>query len=476
MEDESPSFVPVILCGGTGSRLWPYSRTLLPKPFLQLPDGSTMLSTVLDSLRDRNCPQAVIVAATSHVSLCATAVAQAKLACPISIIAEPHSNGTAAAAAAAAAHVRQTQGAQAVLAVMPADRYVGDAGKFAAALEAAVSVADDQLVLMGIEPTLPSTRFGYVFVAQAAGVAYKVSNFVEKPSQGKAQSYIAAGGCYWNAGIFIMRCATYLDALQRHCPRLATRVAKLPDHKHAAGQTWHVPDEFGANLGSLSIDVEVAEKADNLLLLPASDTGWMDLGDWDDFARLLEPDAAGNRLSGNTAITQTRNVNVLAQAGRLVAVAGCDNLNVIDTPDAVLVSAQQDDAAVRKLYKQLQDRRERSVTSPAAEQRPWGNYRQLGSGPGWQVKHIEVNPYSRLSLQSHRQRSEQWTVAEGTVVVTVDAEIRELSAGQSCHIPLGARHRMENPAAVPAVVIEVQSGAYLGEDDIERYEDDFGRS
>ncbi len=435
-----------------------------------------MLGNVLESLREHDCPQGVIVVATEHVDLCQAELGRIKLPWPVSIIAESRGAGTAPAAAAAAEHVQKTQGAQCVMAVMPADRHVGDPVKFAAAIDSAVGAADDQLVVLGIVPTKPSSRYGYVFVDQKVGAAFKVSRFVEKPSPAKAQNYVNAGNCYWNAGIFVMRAATYLQQLRSFCPQLANKVDKLSAHTHVAGQIWNVPDEFSAELGQLSIDVEIAEKANNLLLIPATDTSWRDLGDWDDFARLLAEDDSKNRLYGKVATAQAHNVNVLANAGRLVAVAGCSDINVIDTPDAVLVSAQHGGDALRELYGQLQNDKEQSVISPAVEQRPWGNYRQLGSGPGWQVKRIEVNARSRLSLQSHRHRSEQWTVVQGTVAVTINDQIQTLTAGQACHIPLGARHRMENRTDEPAVVVEVQSGSYLGEDDIQRYEDDFGRS
>ena len=473
----TPTCVPIIMCGGMGARLWPLSRDLLPKPFVTLPDGGTMMGELLTSLPELGCTKVVMVTSIAHVGACQAALAASGTELEVTVVAEPAGRGTAPALATALRILANEVGADTVFALLPADHHIDDRPKFNAALQIAVSQAQaDKIAVLGIKPTRPSVQFGYIKAALSSDQPWApVKRFIEKPPLDQARKMLASGDYYWNAGVFVATVRTMTAQLALHAPTVHATAHQLDLLQETAG-VWTVAATDYANYPNISIDHAVAEHTDCAVVVPVTDAGWSDLGSWDDFMGLMSADDQGNRISGPAALAAAQGVGVLAAAGRTVAIAGCKDIVVVDTPDAVLVAGKDSNEAVRAVHGQLAERKERCVASPSWEERPWGRYRQLGAEAGWQVKRIEVDPGKRLSLQSHRQRAEHWTVVTGVMQVTVDERTFELSPAASCFIPVGAKHRMANMGTKPAVLIEVQCGDYLGEDDIIRYEDDFGRS
>lgn len=467
--------VPVILCGGGGVRLWPLSRQMVPKPFVELPAGGTLLGGLLESLRDWDSPCVIYAAAAGQVAACQAAHVAAGLACPAIVLAEPAARNTAPAIAAATWHAGRELDPATVLAILPADHMVADRIRYNAALALAGQAATaGKLATLGIAPTRPATEFGYIKALDDPSSAWQtVGEFTEKPDLERAGQMLAAGQHYWNAGVFVATVATFIEEFERHAPLVAAVACRLDLGIDAAGVCALAAAAY-AEFPSISFDYAVAEKTGRAVVVPVTEAGWSDVGTWDGFRELLPATDHGNRQSGEVLLVDSKGVSVMAAADRLVTVVGCTDINVVDTPDALLVAGRGTAAAMREVQQRLatDDR----LIYPVAERRPWGRYRQLGAGQGWKAKRIEVDPGGRLSLQSHEHRAEHWVVVEGVMTVTIGTEQRVLQAGEACHIPVGTRHRLANETKKPAVLVEVQSGAYLGEDDIQRYEDDFGRS
>lgn len=471
-QDSQPALVPVILCGGPGSRLWPLSRQLVPKPFIELPQGGSLLGALLNELPFTAPAEVVYVAAKDHIAACLAAHAQARISCPPAVVAEPAARNTAPAVAMAARYVAVRHGPAAVLAVLPADHWIADRKVFNAALVQAAEIAHTgKLVVLGVEPRSPATGYGYIEAKPGAAAALEVARFIEKPAAEVAQQLLAAGNHYWNAGIFVGTAAAFTQEFEQHAPALAAAAAAW---EPAATEVQELPEQQYAQLEAVAIDVAIAEKSSRLAMVPLANSGWSDVGTWEEFRQLLPAADDTNRVAGEAQLVDSHNVSVIANGERLVAVVDCEDINVVDTPDVLLVSKIESSAGMRKLQQQLGD--DSRLIYPSVEQRPWGRYIQLGTGAGWKAKRIEVNPGCRVSLQSHKQRAENWVIVIGEMTVTIDNESKKLTAGESCFIPQGARHRMANETNAPAVLVEVQSGSYLGEDDIVRYADDFGRS
>jgi mannose-1-phosphate guanylyltransferase / mannose-6-phosphate isomerase len=472
--------VPVILAGGSGTRLWPVSRDTLPKQLAPLVGEQSLLEQTARRVLGRARPQHVVtVGAKAQDFLVRRALEAVDPALARHRLLEPVGRNTAAAIALAALHVRQQLGGEALLWVCPSDHLMHAPEALYRALDAAVPLAEaGKLLTFGITATRPETGYGYIHATEslpfAAGVL-QVERFVEKPARAAAEAMLAAGGHYWNSGMFLFRADRILEELGAHAPALRDAVeAAFAGLKEVPGGAFEVPLEAYQAVPSEPIDKAVMERARRIAVVPC-DPGWSDLGSWHALWEQLPKDAAGNAVQGDALLDASE--NCLVHAGRrLVACSGVRDLAVVETDDAVLVIDRNRGDAVRQLVGRLKSAGRSEAVAHNTEQRPWGSFQVLHEGPAWKVKEIVVTPGGRLSLQSHKHRAEHWTVVAGTARVTVDDEMLTLKPNQSVHIPLGAIHRMENPGDVPMHLIEVQCGSYLGEDDIVRYEDVYGRS
>ena len=392
---------------------------------------------------------------------------------------EPVGRNTAAAVALAALYVRARIDPDAILWVCPSDHLVREPAALAAALHTALPVAAaGALVTFGITPTRPEIAYGYVQAGEALAGApgvLEAARFVEKPPRATAEAMLAAGGHFWNSGMFAFRADRILAEIGRHAPDIGRAVeAAFAALEEAPGGGWQVPRELYEAVPALPIDKAVMERTERIALVPC-DPGWSDLGSWQALWEQQPKDAAGNVTRGDVVLDDAQDCLVLAER-RLVACAGVRDLAVVETDDVVLITDRERSEAIRGLVASLKQAGRSEASAHGEEQRPWGRFKVLHEGPGCKVKEIVVAPGGRLSLQSHRHRAEHWVVVAGTARITVDDDVLDLGPNQSVHIPLGARHRMENPGTEPMHLIEVQCGGYLGEDDIIRYEDVYGRS
>jgi mannose-1-phosphate guanylyltransferase / mannose-6-phosphate isomerase len=472
--------VPVILAGGSGTRLWPVSRDTLPKQLARLVGEQSLLAQTVRRVLARARPDRVIVVGgKAQDFLVRRELAAIDPALVGHRLLEPVGRNTAAAIALAARHAQRHFGPEALLWVCPSDHLMHAPDALDAALDAALPVAAaGELITFGITATRPETGYGYIRAGApmpAAGGVLRVERFVEKPQRAAAEAMLAEGGHYWNSGMFLFRADRILAELGAHAPAiLATVEAAFAATTEAPGGTFEVPLALWQAVPAAPIDKAVMERAARIAVVPC-DPGWSDLGSWHALWEQLPKDAAGNAVQGDALLDASENCLVHAET-RLVACAGVRDLAVVETADAILVADRKRGDAVRDLVAMLKDAGRPEATAHGTEQRPWGSFQVLHEGPGCKVKEIIVTPGGRLSLQSHKHRAEHWVVVAGTARVTVDERILTLEPNQSVHIPLGARHRMENPGSVPMHLIEVQCGSYLGEDDIVRYEDAYGRS
>ena len=484
------SILPVILCGGSGTRLWPLSRESLPKQFVPLVGGRSLLSATLersasvassglDSSLARK-PAVLCVANESHRFLVADECDQAGVAG--TILLEPRGRNTAAAMACAAYYATiQATDAQPdpLLLFLPSDQYVPDIESFCQTVLSGVAAArEGWFVTFGVVPLQPSTAYGYIqygdsIADDVRNDVRKVLRFVEKPNALKAAELLACGDHWWNAGIFLVSAKTLLAALERHAPDifeaagLAMHSAKVDGHFLRPGSA-----EF-LNIRSESIDYAVLEHHDQIAVAPFAGA-WSDVGSWNAVADLADADPEGNRAVGQTLAIDCQRT-YLHSPHRVVVALGLSDVLVIDTPDAVLVASASEAERVKDVVSQLRERGLSVATQHRRVARPWGEYDAIDSGDRFQVKRITVKPGEQLSLQMHHHRAEHWIVVRGTARVTRGDETFLLSENESTYIPLGTVHRLENPGRVPLEMIEVQSGSYLGEDDIVRFEDTYGR-
>jgi mannose-1-phosphate guanylyltransferase/mannose-6-phosphate isomerase len=462
---------PVLLSGGSGTRLWPLSREAYPKQFLPLAGEDTMLQATWRRVAGIAGAAPIVVANEDHRFLVAEQLRQIGAPTP-SILLEPVGRNTAPAIAAAALQAA-AGGADPLLLVLPSDHVVRDADAFrAAVLDASAAAEEGALVTFGIVPAGAETGFGYIQAADGTGLR-PVVRFVEKPDAATAQSYLRAGGYFWNSGMFLFRASRYLEELERFRPDVlaATRVAW--ERARRDGDFIRLDRDAFAACPADSIDYAVMERTDAAQVLPV-DIGWSDLGSWSALWEVAERDGHGNATLGDVIAVDSRNSYVHAR--RLVALVGVDDLVVVDTDDAVLVARKDRVQQVKEVVASLkQDQRSQAALHREVH-RPWGSYDSVDVGARFQVKRIKVKPGARLSLQSHTQRAEHWIVVSGTARVTRDNDVFELHANQSTYIPIGARHRLDNHGSEILELIEVQSGDYLGEDDIDRYDDVYGRA
>jgi mannose-1-phosphate guanylyltransferase/mannose-6-phosphate isomerase len=462
---------PVLLSGGSGTRLWPLSREMYPKQFLPLVGDDTMLQATWKRIAPLASLPPIVVANESHRFLAAEQLRVLDVSNP-AILLEPVGRNTAPAIAAAALQA-MAAGGDPLLLVLPSDHVIADAQAFRAAVVLASAAAEQgALVTFGVVPTGAETGFGYIQAAPGEGVR-KVLRFVEKPDASTAQGYVDAGGYYWNSGMFLFRASRYLQELERLRPDVlaATRTAFAAATRD--GDFIRLDKDAFATCPSESIDYAVMEKTDAAMVLPV-DIGWNDVGSWSALWDVAVRDADGNACRGDVIAIDSR--NSYAHARRLVALVGVDDLIVVETDDAVLVAHKDRVQQVKEVVAQLKTGQRSQAALHREVHRPWGSYDSVDVGDAFQVKRIKVKPGARLSLQSHTRRAEHWIVVRGTARVTRDNDVFELHANQSTYIPIGAKHRLENPGTQMLELVEVQSGDYLGEDDIVRYEDVYGRS
>ena len=464
------TITPVILCGGSGTRLWPLSRKALPKQFVPLVQGKSLLQLTLERASMLNTRQ-LIVAAEEHRFLVQECAHAARV--QSTILLEPVARNTAAAMAVAGLNAAPDD----LLLFLPADHHIPDAGAFATTILAGVSAAKAGfIVTFGVQPTFPSTAYGYIqqgAAQEGQGAAHAVQRFVEKPNAVRAQELLLLGGHFWNAGIFLTRASTLLAALQTHAGDILAASQNAVAVQSADGEFRRLGADAFAACRSDSIDYAVMEKASNVVVLPFA-AAWSDVGSWNAVAELSAPDAQGNRIHGKGHSLKATNTFIHAPHRPVVAL-GTQNLLIIDTADAVLVADAAHAEQVKNVVTQLE-----ALGVPQAQHhrrvaRPWGVYDSVDSGERFQVKRIVVKPGATLSLQMHHHRAEHWVVVSGTAEVTNGEKVILLSENQSTYIPLGQVHRLRNPGKVPLEIIEVQSGSYLGEDDIVRLEDTYGR-
>ncbi len=462
---------PVLLSGGSGTRLWPLSREAYPKQFLALAGDDTMLQATWRRVADLADAAPIVVAGEEHRFLVAEQLRQVGAPTP-AILLEPIGRNTAPAIAAAALQALR-DGEDPLLLVLPSDHVVRDADAFRAAVRAAMPAAEQgALVTFGIMPDAPETGFGYIEAERGEGVQ-RVLRFVEKPDAVTAQTYLDAGGYYWNSGMFLLRASRYLEELRKFRADIVGGAQAAFDAAQRDGDFIRLDKAAFAACPADSIDYAVMEKTDAAMVLPV-DIGWNDVGSWSALWEVSEQDGDGNAHHGDVISIDSR--NSYAYARRMVALVGVDDLVVVETDDAVLVARKDRVQQVKDVVARLKAEQRTQAALHREVHRPWGSYDSIDMAEGFQVKRIKVKPGARLSLQSHTRRAEHWIVVRGTARVTRDNDVFELFANQSTYIPIGAKHRLENPGTEMLELIEVQSGDYLGEDDIVRYEDVYGRS
>lgn len=477
--------IPVVLSGGAGTRLWPVSREAEPKPFITLPDGQSLIQKVLLRAfalgRDHDVPEVVLV--TNRDYLFRTTDEYRRLPAgeypALRLVLEPAARNTAPAIALAAHAVAAAHGPDAIMLVLPADHLIADIAAFRQAATAAVRLAETgRLVTFGIAPTRPEPGFGYIECGAPLGDgSYTVSRFVEKPPIERATEFLAAGNYVWNSGMFCFRADALLAAVAALAPALAGSVDGLwTAHRDGAFDGLQTiefdPDGF-SRLPDLSLDYAVMEKAADVACVRAI-FDWSDIGSWQALSEMLPADADGNRRTGRSIAIGTRNTAIHAR-DRLIAVVGVDDLVIVDTPDALLVAHRDRTQRVKEIVAELRRTGDESYRYHYTTARPWGSYTVLQEGPGFKIKRIEVHPGQTLSLQMHHRRSEHWIVVRGEAAVTCGERTFPLAVNQSTFIPVETRHRLANEGTEPLVMIEVQCGDYLGEDDIVRFDDRYGR-
>lgn len=469
-----PDLQLVLLSGGSGTRLWPLSREAYPKQFLPLVGDDTMLQATWRRVTALSAAAPIVVANEDHRFLVAEQLRVIGTPTP-RIVLEPVGRNTAPAIAVAALIARadpQHVDGDPLLLVLPSDHVVRDHAAFRDAVRLAAAAAEaGALVTFGIVPQTPETGFGYIHADAGEGVR-KVLRFVEKPDAATAQAYLDEGGYYWNSGMFLFRASRYLEELGKYRPDILAAARAACEHLDADREFLRLDREAFAASPSESIDYAVMEKTDAAMVLPV-DIGWNDVGSWSALWDVSEQDADGNAHHGDVIAIDTR--NSYAYARRLVALVGVDGLIVVETDDAILVAAKDKVQEVKQVVARLKADQRSQAALHREVNRPWGSYDSVDVGDGFQVKRIKVKPGAALSLQSHNRRAEHWIVVRGTARVTRNNDVFELFANQSTYIPIGAKHRLENPGDDMLELIEVQSGDYLGEDDIVRYEDVYGR-
>lgn len=476
--------IPVVLSGGAGTRLWPVSREGHPKPFMHLPDGQSLLQkTYLRAAGLEQVGEILTITNRDYYFKSKDefrSVISGVGAARAAFLLEPSGRNTAPAIAMGALRTLDLHGPDAVMVVLPADHLIMDQAAFALAVHDAAQLArSGKLVTFGIPPTAPETGFGYIECDTAeAGVGKKVKRFAEKPGLETARAFLASGDYLWNSGMFCFTAGTFLSELEKHAP----------DIHQAAQACWQISRgnagdpalmveidaESFAALSDISIDYAVMEKSDEVMVIPAP-FDWSDIGSWNAVADLTPADGNGNQVIGDAVLIDVQDSYIYSEE-RVIAALGVGKLIVVDTPDALLIADRARAQDVKLLAQKLKAMAHESYRLHRTVSRPWGTYTVLEEGSRFKIKRIEVKPGASLSLQMHHHRSEHWIVVSGMAKVTNGEQALMVNTNESTYIPAGHRHRLENPGVIDLVMIEVQSGEYLGENDIVRYADDYGRA
>lgn len=463
--------LPVILSGGSGTRLWPLSREAYPKQFLPLVGEDTMLQATWKRVAPVAGAAPIVVANYEHRFMAAEQLRECGAA-PSALILEPVGRNTAPAIAVAALHAL-AHGEDPLLLVLPSDHVVRDAQAFRdAVLIAADAARSGQLVTFGIRPTSPETGYGYIN-AVGSGQLRGVERFVEKPDLTTAQHYLESGSYFWNSGMFLFKASRYLEELRAFNPAMLDACEASLEHAKRDADFIRLDTAAFSACESDSIDYAVMEKTSQAAVVPL-DAGWSDVGSWSALWAVSDKDALGNAHHGDVIDVDCR--NTYAYGKRLIAMVGLNDVVVVETDDAVLVSHRDRVQDVKAVVARIEREGRSEAAAHRKVYRPWGAYDSLDNGQRFQVKRITVKPGATLSLQMHHHRAEHWVVVSGTAEVTRGDEVILLSENQSTYIPLGVTHRLRNPGKLPLELIEVQSGSYLGEDDIVRFEDQYGRA
>ncbi|KTD35890.1 mannose-1-phosphate guanylyltransferase [Legionella nautarum] len=469
--------IPTILCGGAGSRLWPVSRELHPKPFIHLADGQSLLQKTF--LRGAHLPGVKEILTVTNRDLFFKTTDEYRetdqTGLTLSYILEPFGRNTAAAIIGAALQIKRSfQDEEALMLVLPADHLITDQTAFARAIAEATKLAQQgKLVTFGIQPTAPETGYGYI---EAEG--NQVLRFVEKPSLEKAQEYLESGRFLWNSGMFCFSVKTLLQEVELCCPNILAATKACIDASDTATGKDFMQLELDAEAFSLvpedSIDYALIEKSKQVAVVPCQ-IGWSDIGSWSSLGELIQSDNKGNRIEGETLLHEVKNCYIRGK-DRLIAAVGIEDLFIIDTADALLVADKARAQDIKTIYTQLKKQGHDAHKLHRTVHRPWGTYTVLEEGARFKIKRIEVRPGASLSLQMHYHRNEHWIVVSGMAkVVNGDKELF-VNTNESTYVPAGHKHRLENPGLTNLVMIEVQSGEYMGEDDIVRFEDVYGRA
>ena len=475
----TPPLVPVILSGGAGTRLWPLSREHHPKQLIPLLDDDTLLQAAarrLAVVEDAQRP--IVVCNEEHRFLVAEQLRAVGLR-PRAILLEPMARDTAPSITAAAleALARCVEGDDPILLILPSDHIIRENARFADAVRLASREAiRGGLVAFGVVPTCAEVGYGYIMVGERTGTAgdiRPVEEFREKPNAETAASWIESGNCYWNSGMFVFGARSFLHELEMHAPSIRSAVEKAHENAVPDLEFLRLNAEAFEQSPAISVDYAVMEPTSNARVVPL-DAGWQDVGSWASLAALSPGDEAGNVVRGDAVVQSTRSTFIHSRS-RLVATVGVKDLVIVDTPDAVLVAHSDSGQEVKAVVRQLERAGRVEHRTHRRAFRPWGSHDSVHEGEGFKVKHITVQPGHRLSLQSHRQRAEHWIVVRGVAQVTRNGETFLVRKNQFTFIPQGATHRLANPGEEPLELIEVQTGDYLGEDDIVRFEDDYGR-
>ncbi len=463
---------PVLLCGGSGTRLWPLSRTHYPKQFLEIGGNHSLLQeTVQRILPLCKSNHLVAVANEDHRFLLAEQLRE--IGVVADILLEPVARNTAPAIAAAVLWVQKKHAAPLVL-VLPSDHHIIDIPVLHQALAAGIELArKGRLVTFGIIPDRAETGFGYIQRGKPNGTGFEISRFVEKPVLSKAEEYLKSGDYYWNSGMFLFRADTFIEALIRYAPAIASAVKASVANVSIDHDFIRLEKQSFSSSPSNSIDYAVMESVSNAAVVPLN-AGWNDIGAWDAVARASIPDGDNNHIHGDVFVHETKDTFVRAES-RLVTLIGVNNLIVVETADAVLVAEKSKVQDIKHIVHALKEANRKEIEFHTVVQRPWGSFEALAAGSRYQVKRIIVKPGQSLSLQKHAHRAEHWVVVSGSATVTRGEETFQMHENESVYIPLGMMHRLSNTGDGNLEIIEVKTGSYLGEDDIIRYEDLYGR-
>ncbi|MDB4020966.1 mannose-1-phosphate guanylyltransferase/mannose-6-phosphate isomerase [Litorivicinus sp.] len=463
------SLRPVILCGGSGTRLWPMSRESYPKQFIPLIEGKSLFQLTLERCGEISGTAGVIVIASEADRFTVRDIAAA-VDIAVTILLEPHGRDTAAAIGLCAAYVDCSE----VLLVMPADHYIPDEIEFSRTIHRGIKDAQrGSIITFGVKPSWPNTAYGYIKACQRVGDSYSVSSFVEKPDAITASNYVSEGNYFWNSGIFLAKASVWDHALQSHAFEIWTAVQKTASETYVDGVFVRFKSSYFKRCPKKSIDFAVIENHADVRMVPF-ESAWSDIGSWSALRKLSDCDSEGNQVLGQGWLVGTSNSYVRAEH-RPVVVIGLDNLIVVDTKDALLVTASSHADQIKDVVSQM-----KSLGVPEALEhkkivRPWGNFETIEEGPGFKVKRIAVDSHSSISLQLHNHRSEHWVVIRGTASIINGLQKLTIKTNESTFIPVGVKHRLSNDTDEPLEIIEIQSGDYLGEDDIIRFEDQYGR-